>query len=120
MLAPYLEGGTALVDHVATLMAAAEDLEAPSEEGADEEPRLLRVLSAMKAVGASAEPLRSAPSEVLTKAVQSLMRILIDGVYLWVSDQNRTREAWVELVSQTERAVNGLSAALQAAGTVTR
>lgn len=120
VLAPYVEGGLTLVELVAALLAAAEGLLVSSEGGADEEPQLLEILAAMKAVGALAETLRSAPSEALTQAVRGLMRTLIDGVYVWVSDRNRTREAWVELASQTEKAVNELSAALQDAGTATR
>ena len=113
VLKPFVLVGETLVARVGTLMTAAERLLPVSEVREDEEPRLMEVLAAMKAVGAAAETLRSAPSEALMEAVKRLMRTLIDGVYLWVSDQDRTGDLWRELKAETKDALKGVSAALQ-------
>lgn len=113
VLRPFVETGQELVERVGDLMAAAERLLPASGIQADEEPNLMEVLAAMKAVGATAETLRAAPSEVLTEAVKRLMRTLIDGVYLWVSNPDRTAESWLELTAKTNGALEGVSAALR-------
>lgn len=113
VLKPFAETGQALLERVGDLMAAAEHLVPASDVQVDEEQKLMEVLAAMKAVGGVAETLRTAPSGVLTEAVKRLMRTLIDGVYLWVSDQDRTAASWRELTAETNDALKGVSAALR-------
>lgn len=112
MLKPFVETGQALVERVGDLMAAAERLLPAADIQGNEDAELMEVLAAMKAVGAAAETLRTAPSEVLTEAVKRLMRTLIDGIYLWVSDQDRTADSWRELTAETKDALNAVSAAI--------
>jgi hypothetical protein len=111
-LQPYAQSATHLIGYVRDFMGKAAVLLSPSMKGEVEEAQLLAILKAMQSVGDCADNLRSIPSAALSRPMNTLMRELIDGAYLWIADPERTEETWNELNTRTDVAVEKLAQAV--------
>lgn len=96
---------------VGSFLAATEEA---LEAGADverTEASLAKALTYMKLIGETADDLRTSISRgEPRRALAAVMRLLIDGPYLFLADPQKSREQWIEMRPKVEVALVRLSA----------